>query len=101
VFTARLEAGLATTELAPEQRQAVLRDRTDLAALDPPASLSAERRDAVRARVDASFLDGFRIVMASMAALALVAAGVAWTTVPTGRVGGDRGGERDGADDGA
>ena len=101
VFTARLEVGLATTELAPEQRQAVLRDRTDLAALDPPASLSAERRDAVRARVDASFLDGFRIVMASMAALALVAAGVAWTTVPTGRVGGDRGGERDGADDGA
>ena len=100
VFTARLEAGLATTELAPEQRQAVLRDRTDLAALEPPASLSAERRDAVRARVDASFLDGFRIVMASMAALALVAAGVAWTTVPTGRVGGDRGGDRDGADDG-
>ena len=100
VFTERLEAGLATTELAPEQRQAVLRDRTDLAALEPPASLSAERRDAVRARVDASFLDGFRIVMASMAALALVAAGVAWTTVPTGRVGGDRGGDRDGADDG-
>ena len=100
VFTARLEAGLATTELAPEQRQAVLRDRTDLAALEPPASLSAERRDAVRARVDDSFLDGFRIVMASMAALALVAAGVAWTTVPTGRVGGDRGGDRDGADDG-
>ena len=100
VFTERLEAGLATTELAPEQRQAVLRDRTDLAALEPPASLSAARRDAVRARVDASFLDGFRIVMASMAALALVAAGVAWTTVPTGRVGGDRGGDRDGADDG-
>ena len=100
VFTARLEVGLATTELAPEQRQAVLRDRTDLAALEPPASLSAARRDAVRARVDASFLDGFRIVMASMAALALVAAGVAWTTVPTGRVGGDRGGDRDGADDG-
>lgn len=61
-----------------------------------PATLSAERRDAVRASVDASFLGGFRVVMASMAALAIVAAGVAWATVPPGRLRGGRAGEADG-----
>lgn len=96
VFTASLEGRLATSELAPEQRQAVLRDRTDLAALVPPVTLSAEARDAVRASVDASFLDGFRVVMTSMAALAIVAAGVSWATVPPGRVRSGRVGEQDG-----
>lgn len=89
VFTAGLETRLATSELPPEQREAVLRDAIDLAALTPPESLSADRREVVREVVDASFVAGFRVVMASMAGLALVAAGVAWATVPAGRVRGD------------
>lgn len=67
-----------------------------LAALEPPSTLSAEERDAVRAGVDDAFLGGFRIVMASMAALAIVAAAVSWATVPAGGVRGGRAGEQDG-----
>lgn len=100
VFTTRLDTRLAASHLSPEQRQAVLDDRTDLAALSPPDTLTDELREAVRVGVDDSFLEGFRVVMASMAGLALVAAGIAWATVPPAGPrdeGGDSSGDADDA----
>lgn len=82
VFTARLDAVLPALDLPPQSAAQVRAERTDLAALTPPASLSGADAQRLRSAVDDAFVHGFRIVMLALAGLAVAAAGVGYGTMP-------------------
>jgi EmrB/QacA subfamily drug resistance transporter len=72
-FSRNLDRRLAELDLSPEIRQALMTERTRLAALEAPASAPVELRARVRTAVDEAFVDGFRRVMLVAAGLALLA----------------------------
>lgn len=83
VFSGALEEQLAQTQAPPEAKQAVFAARQDLAATPVPDSVQDEDRAALRAAIDASFVQGFRWVVGISAALALLSAGAAgWMIDP-------------------
>lgn len=81
VFGARLSARLDQVPLPDAAARAMLQARTDLAALQPPAGLSADARREARGAIRDAFVAGFRVVALAMAGLALLGAVVAWRTI--------------------
>ena len=80
-FTARLEQGLEDGKTPPEIREAVRGQATKLAAIEIPQRAGAAQRELVTKAVQSSFVDGFRLVMALGAGLALLSAAFAWMTL--------------------
>lgn len=81
-FNQSLAANLAAIpDLSAETRDAVLAQRADLAASQPPADTSQETATAISAAIDAAFLDGFRQAMIAGAILTLLGAVIAWLMV--------------------
>lgn len=80
-FGRALRADLTATSLPPSATETVLARRSDLVEIELPPGLTAEERDAANAAVREAFVDGFRIVMGANAALAFLAAAVAWRTM--------------------
>jgi EmrB/QacA subfamily drug resistance transporter len=81
VFSGALRGGLAGLGLSAQAEAAVYAQRVDLAALEPPAELSAAQQGAVRQAVNSAYLTGFRVVMGVSAGLALLSALIAWRMV--------------------
>lgn len=75
VFQNGLTASLSRLDIPTELAQSVLEQRVRLAAITPPASLSADSAAAVRAAIDQSYVAAFRTVML-MAAVLSAAAGI-------------------------
>ncbi|MGH2616019.1 MAG: MFS transporter [Thermomicrobiales bacterium] len=67
--------------LAPAAREAVVAQRADLAAAQPPEDTDAETAAAIEEAIAASFVAGFRVAMLVAAAASLLSAGVAWRMV--------------------
>lgn len=86
-FSHHLNEELGALPLPAEAKATVTERRTDLANLQPPASLSAEQAAAVERGVDEAFVSGFRLVAYVTAALALASAIIAWFTVEAGVIG--------------
>jgi hypothetical protein len=80
-FSARFEDGLAKLPLAPQVRFELLAQRSRLAALEIPRSLSAELRRSIESTVASSFRDSFRLALLLAAALALASAVVGALTI--------------------
>ena len=74
LFGRSLEHHLATLDLSPAVRQEILDQRAQLAALKIPNAAAGPARAEIESAVAASFLTGFRGVMGTAAALALLAA---------------------------
>jgi len=81
VFSARLDASLPALDLPPQAAAQVRAERTDLAALTPPATLAADQARKLRGAVDDAFVHGFRVVMLAMAGLAVAASAVGYGTL--------------------
>ena len=67
--------------LSPEVRDAVLGQRADLAAAQPPAGIDPSLAGQIASAIDWSFVDGFRLAMYVGAVMALVGAVVAWRMI--------------------
>jgi hypothetical protein len=65
--------------------EAVIAQRAKLAAIELPASASADIRIALRRTVAEAFVSGFRRVMLLAASLALASAISAWVMIGDGR----------------
>ena len=85
VFDPHLRSAL-DAGVPPDIADAAWAQRGRLAALQPPASASAEAATAIRDATKAAFVAGFRAVMLTSAALALASAWVAWVTIPRDQV---------------
>jgi EmrB/QacA subfamily drug resistance transporter len=68
-------------ELSPEVRDAVLAQRADLAAAQPPPGIDLNLAGQIAAAIDWSFVDGFRLAMYVGAVMALIGAAVAWRMI--------------------
>ena len=79
LFGRDLDRRLADLGRPPEVEQEIVDRRADLAALEIPASLGGPERARVRSALDEAFLSGFRGVMLTASALALLASlSAAW-----------------------
>lgn len=85
VFDPHLRAALAAA-VPPDIADAAWARRGRLAALEPPASASAEAALAIRDATKAAFVAGFRAVMLTSAVLAFASAVVAFKTIPPSKV---------------
>jgi len=82
VFARQLQNGLDTIpDLPPAVREAVVAQRADLAAAQPPADTDPEIAAAVTDAIDAAFVAGFRAAMLVGAGMSLAGAMVAWGLV--------------------
>jgi hypothetical protein len=71
----------AMPDLTPAVKEAVVAQRADLAAAEPPPGTDAETATAIDETIDASFVSGFRLAMVIGAVMALAGAVVAWVLV--------------------
>jgi len=78
VFTSSLQSHLATLHLSPGVQQLIEVQRTRLAGITVPATLSGESQTALKRAIDASFVSAFRLVSLLGAAMALLSALCAW-----------------------
>jgi hypothetical protein len=62
-------------------RDAVLGQRADLAAAQPPAGIDPSLAGQIASAIDWSFVDGFRLAMYVGAVMALAGAVVAWRMI--------------------
>lgn len=76
-FDASLDDQLAELRLPSDVKAAVVRERSKLAAAEPPPNADTPTRQAVRRALDAAFVDGFRVLMLVCAGLAAISAGAA------------------------
>lgn len=81
VYSSSLETRLDAAGVGDSVVSELLAERTRLAASTPPPGLGREVQETVREAVGAAFVTGFRRVMALCAGLALLAAGVAASTL--------------------
>jgi len=81
VFTSSLESHLATLHLSPAVSQLIDAQRTKLAGITIPTSVSGEAQAALKRAVDESFVSAFRLVALLGAALAVLSALSAWLLV--------------------
>ncbi len=91
VFTSSLESHLATLHLSPGVQQLIEAQRTKLAGITIPTSVSGETQAALKQAIDESFVSAFRLVSLLGAALALLSALSAWLLIegkPLERAGG-------------
>lgn len=80
-FNQALGQRLNALGIPSEIQQLLANERKKLAAAEVPPSLPAGLRSAVRAAIEASFVDAFRLVMLLSAALALGGALCAWLLI--------------------
>jgi EmrB/QacA subfamily drug resistance transporter len=73
-FNSQLDRRLTALGIPPEVKQALVSERTRLAAAELPESLAAAQGQSLRRAIDESFVAGFRRVMAVAAVLALLSA---------------------------
>ncbi len=81
VFSSALQTRMQAMDVAPDARQEVMAQRTDLANIQPPSSMVEEQRAQVERAVNEAFVDGFRVVLYIMTALALGSALIAGLTI--------------------
>jgi EmrB/QacA subfamily drug resistance transporter len=81
VFTSSLESHLATLHLSPGVQQLIDAQRTKLAGITIPTSVSGETQAALKQAIDESFVSAFRLVSLLGAALALLSALSAWLLI--------------------
>src|SRR5258708_4133464 len=81
VFTSSLESHLATLHLSPSVQQLIDAQRTRLAGITIPTSVSAETQAALKRASDESFVSAFRLVSLLGAALAVLSALSAWLLI--------------------
>ena len=81
VFTSSLESHLMTLHLSPGVQQLIEAQRTRLAGITIPTSVSRETQAALKRAIDESFVSAFRLVSLLGAALALLSALSAWLLV--------------------
>jgi EmrB/QacA subfamily drug resistance transporter len=84
-FNRGLEHGLAESKLAPQVSEEIRSQESKLAAIEIPPRLAAAQRATLKQAIDESFVNGFRLVMALGAALALLSAVCAWATLSSAR----------------
>jgi EmrB/QacA subfamily drug resistance transporter len=77
-FNQTLSRRLDSLGISDEARRLLMEERSKLAAARVPEGLPANLKSAVRTAIDASFVDGFRLVMALSVLLAVGAAVIAW-----------------------
>ncbi|MBS2027378.1 MAG: DHA2 family efflux MFS transporter permease subunit [Deltaproteobacteria bacterium] len=75
-FGARMNSRIESVPMSTEQRRALQSEETKLAGLQAPSGLDSATARAVRESVQASFVDGFRVVMLICAGLAATSAGI-------------------------
>lgn len=80
VFATSLDDRLARAHVAPRVREAVLMQRSRLAAIELPPDLDGDEARDVEAVVEESFVAGFRVVALLAAALALLGSASIWLT---------------------
>ncbi len=80
-FTRALTDEMSTAGLPQAEGEAILAQRTQLAAIEPPPSLDETHIETAREAVDGSFVTGFRVVALASAGLAVGAALIAGLTV--------------------
>ena len=80
-YNADLDKRLSQMSLPDEARRSIDEQRGSLAAYDAPADISDEKRSELKIAVDESFVNGFRVVMAIAAALALSGALTAFAMI--------------------
>ena len=78
VFNFSLDRKLDQLQLNPQSRDAVVQQRTSLAAIQIPNELPPSARDELRRAINDSFVDGYRRVMLLGSILALSGALVSW-----------------------
>jgi len=81
VFTSSLESHLATLHLSPSVQQLIDAQRTRLAGITIPTTVSDEAQAALKRASDESFVSAFRLVSLLGAALALLSALSAWLLI--------------------
>ena len=81
VFGPALDARLDRIGISADARSAIQAQRTDLAAVQAPASLPDDARTRVRDAIETSYVEGFRWAMWTAAGLAALSAVVAAATV--------------------
>jgi EmrB/QacA subfamily drug resistance transporter len=81
VFTSSLESHLATLHLSPGVQQLIEVQRTRLAGITIPTSVSGEAQAALKRAIDESFVSAFRLVSLLGAALAVLSALSAWLLI--------------------
>lgn len=74
VFTSSLESHLAILHLSPSVQQLIEAQRTRLAGITIPTSVSGETQVALKRAIDESLVSAFRLVSLLGAALALLSA---------------------------
>ena len=85
IFNRSLHGQLEGAGLAPAVIAAVEQQRNRLAAIQLPASVSAEEATIVRRAIAEAFVTGFRWIMLLSAALALASAASAWGLIGSAR----------------
>jgi len=83
-FNVNLQRDLAAANVSQVTADAVSAQHAKLAAIEPPASASADSRRAIYRAVDEAFVSGFRRVMLIAASLALASAISAWMMIGGG-----------------
>jgi EmrB/QacA subfamily drug resistance transporter len=81
VFDEGLDRHLASGKLSASILQSLHAQRTRLAAVDLPEDQDPATCQLIRYTVDESFVSGFRVIMATGAALAVASAGIAFTLI--------------------
>jgi MFS family permease len=80
-FNHELDRRLARLQLAPEGRQSLDEQRIRLAGAEIPSSVNDEQRALLKEAINESFVFGFRLVMGSAAALALLSSVTAFVMI--------------------
>ena len=80
-FHSSLEARMDDAKVAPPLRAEIRGQESRLAAIAIPAQVAPAQRASVTGAIRASFVAGFRLVMAIAAALAFLSAVCAWITI--------------------
>jgi EmrB/QacA subfamily drug resistance transporter len=85
VFKARLEPALSATDLSQPDKQAIYRQRNQLAQIQLPSTLGSEQTAQARRSIDDSFVAGYRSVTLLSALLSAISALIAWMTLDRSR----------------
>jgi EmrB/QacA subfamily drug resistance transporter len=80
-FNSALDRRFDSLKLPPEAQHQLDIERTKLAAMDPPPTLSPDTATGVRSAIVDSFIGGFRRVLTLAAALAVLGALIAWLVI--------------------
>lgn len=80
-FGSALQTRMEAMDVSADLQQEVMAQRTDLANIQPPSSMAERQRELVERAVDEAFVDGFRVVLYIMTALALGSALIAGVTI--------------------